>query len=539
MPIKVGHSLGTVMQRFRNLCAFLCVLLALAVAPSWAVEPGAPEKLISQEEALIFGVRLQLDRAPTPSGRIARPNRIALANFYASHNGPLLWVNASGLTERAKRLVREIRRAGEWGLKAADFELPEIKSKAFNTTELVGAELKMSVALIKYAQFARGGRMEPRRLSKDFDRVPAPVQVDALLRELLQSQEPEKVLRRQHPPHREFEQLRLAYLAALKSEAAGDAGSAPASVQQSQLKKPPPKLLTKNRASNRILYNMEMWRWMPRTLGAKYIQANVPEFKIRVIDGGRIAHEERIVVGKVANKTPIFSDELELVVFHPFWNVPDSIKVKEILPSLIRGGNVLEKQNLRMKYRGREINPYAVDWASTDIRKFHVYQPPSRRNALGIVKFLFPNKHAIYFHDTPTKHLFKRKYRAYSHGCMRVRDPLKLAEVLLSADKGWRRSKIDSLVRNGPKNNEIRLGNKIPVHVTYFTARADSNGTVRFLKDIYGHERRIALGLQGKFGASADSETRLSQVRKRTVTADRRSRRKRTDRSWRRRIYGN
>ena len=170
---------------------------------------------------------------------------------------------------------------------------------------------------------------------------------------------------------------------------------------------------------------------------------------------------------------------METVVFRPFWNVPNSIKVKELLPKLLRGGT-LRRQNLKLSLGKREINPASVNWATTDIRRYHVFQPPGRRNALGQVKFLFPNKHAVYFHDTPMKHLFKRQARAFSHGCMRVRHPLKLAEVLLNMDKGWGGKKIKQIVKHGKDDSSVRLSSKLPVHDAYFTAHVDTvNGTFK------------------------------------------------------------
>ena len=178
--------------------------------------------------------------------------------------------------------------------------------------------------------------------------------------------------------------------------------------------------------------------------------------------------------------------------------VPNSIKVKELLPSLLRGGSALRRQGLRVAYGGREIRPGSVDWSRKDIRNFHIFQPPGRRNALGQVKFLFPNKHAVYMHDTPTKHLFRERRRAFSHGCMRVRNPLKFAEVLLKQDRGWNRARIEALAASGPENNRVSLRNSIPVHVTYFTARVSPLGEVALYDDIYGHENRIQAGLDGK-----------------------------------------
>ena len=271
------------MLRFKFV-ASLCVPVILAGYPVRAIEPDAPERLITQTEALNFGVRLWLDRNRTPKDRFARRDRIALASFYATNGRSLLWVTSSGLTDRARRLAKEIRKADQWGLSASDFELPKAGNTVFNNAKLVKTELQMSLALIKYARHARGGRMDPKRISKDFDLTPAPLNVETFFQELLASDDPEQLLRRQHPPHWQFEKLRQAYLAALKSEAAGDSVLATRSIRQSRLKSRRKNITPKGRVSSRILYNMEMWRWMPRALGSKYIQANIPEFKVRVID---------------------------------------------------------------------------------------------------------------------------------------------------------------------------------------------------------------------------------------------------------------
>ena len=152
----------------------------------------------------------------------------------------------------------------------------------------------------------------------------------------------------------------------------------------------------------------------------------------------------------------------------------------------------------RSAYNGREVDPATVDWTTADMRAFHIYQPPGAGNALGQVKFLFPNKHDVYMHDTPTKSLFANPVRAYSHGCMRVRDPLKFAEMLLSEDQGMPMSRIVQLANSGPQNNEIRLKKKVPIHVTYFTAWVDDDGKLKTFADIYGHEPKVHLGLEGK-----------------------------------------
>jgi murein L,D-transpeptidase YcbB/YkuD len=190
---------------------------------------------------------------------------------------------------------------------------------------------------------------------------------------------------------------------------------------------------------------------------------------------------------------------MRTIVLQPRWNVPDSIKIKELLPWLRAGGNPLRRQGLVMERNGRRIDPWNVDWYRADIRNFNVYQPPGPGNALGLVKFLFPNKHAVYLHDTPSKSLFKQSVRTFSHGCMRVHNPIKLAELLLNKDKGWSAGKVDGLIENGPEENEVALSEPIPVHITYFTARAEKDGTIDTFNDVYGHEKRITLALQGRW----------------------------------------
>ena len=186
-----------------------------------------------------------------------------------------------------------------------------------------------------------------------------------------------------------------------------------------------------------ILLNMERWRWLPNDLGSYYVNVNVPEFMLRVVEDGKIVHTTRVVVGKPDKQTPIFSNEMQEVVFNPFWNVPNSIKTEEIRPFLNEEGGwfggggwntaVLERHNLRVNVGGREVDPSRLDWNRIDIRSLNIYQPPGPDNVLGNVKFVFPNKHDVYMHDTPQKSLFAQTVRAESHGCMRVQNPDELA----------------------------------------------------------------------------------------------------------------
>ncbi|MCK9910011.1 L,D-transpeptidase family protein, partial [Microbacteriaceae bacterium K1510] len=164
------------------------------------------------------------------------------------------------------------------------------------------------------------------------------------------------------------------------------------------------------------------------------------------------------------------------------------IKVNELYPSLARGGTYFSRQGLRISKNGRDVDPNSIDWGYTDIRAYDVYQPPGASNVLGELKFNFPNKHTVYMHDTNAKGLFEEVSRPFSHGCMRVRNPRRMAEILLNEDKGWEPQKIADLITNGPPNNEVPIERQIGVHVTYFTAWVDDKGELQTARDVYGHE---------------------------------------------------
>lgn len=259
----------------------------------------------------------------------------------------------------------------------------------------------------------------------------------------------------------------------------------------------------------RIILSMERWRWMPRELGAMYVWDNIPEFQTRVVKGETVIHQEKIIVGKTNTPTPSFSAKMQFVIFHPDWGVPDSIKIKEILPYLRRpaqdsffgfGGGadtrVLQRHNLKVTMNGRPVDASQVDWNAVDVRQFQFTQPPGGTNVLGVVKFRFPNRHDVYMHDTPQRELFQTKVRTYSHGCVRVHNPQRLAEVIL-AEEGMTPSQVEGLIKGGAKT-EVTLKNQIPVHVTYMTAVASADGKVETFSDIYGHDNRLQLALSGK-----------------------------------------
>jgi L,D-transpeptidase YcbB len=256
----------------------------------------------------------------------------------------------------------------------------------------------------------------------------------------------------------------------------------------------------------KILINMERWRWLPHDLGQFYVAVNVPEFVLRVTKEGKVIHTTKVVVGKTDKQTPIFGQDMQEIVFNPYWNVPNSIKTEEIRPYLREEGawlfggggwntSVLERHGLKINYGGREVDPSTLDWNRIDIRALNIYQPPGPDNVLGVVKFVFPNKHDVYMHDTPQRFLFAKPVRAESHGCMRVENPDQLAAVLLKQDQGWSSAKVASAIQ-GSYDQHIALHQKIPVYVQYFTLRVNEDGSISQFNDLYGHDARMSAALK-------------------------------------------
>lgn len=223
-----------------------------------------------------------------------------------------------------------------------------------------------------------------------------------------------------------------------------------------------------------IAVNMERCRWLSPDItdADEYIAVNIPSYKMRYVRDGKTALESNVVVGDEANRTVVFSGKMSYLVFSPYWNVPESIVEKEIMPALDKDSNYLEKHN--MEWNGKRLR-----------------QRPGGDNSLGLVKFMFPNSNNIYLHDTPAKSLFKKDDRALSHGCIRVQKARDLAITILSDDKKWTPEKIDRAMHSG-EEKQYPLKRKIPVYIAYFTATADANGNVKFFDDVYKRDNKLA-----------------------------------------------
>ncbi len=244
-----------------------------------------------------------------------------------------------------------------------------------------------------------------------------------------------------------------------------------------------------------IEINMERRRWMDDDLGRYYILVNVADQELKVVKDGKTVHTALLVVGKPYARTPVFSEKMRYVVLNPYWNVPPNIANNEYLPKLKRDPGVLGREHIRVFSSAGEVDPYAVNWSALSRVPYELRQDSGPKNALGKVKFMFPNRFNVYLHDTPVKSLFNRDLRIFSHGCMRVQNPLDLAELLL-ADQGWSRARIDAAITEGGQRI-INLKTPVPVHVTYLTAWVNKDGAVNFRRDPYKRDDQLAEVLTG------------------------------------------
>ena len=245
--------------------------------------------------------------------------------------------------------------------------------------------------------------------------------------------------------------------------------------------------------------NMERYRWLGNSMQGSYLLANIPEFKLYVIEEDTLAWDMNIIVGKASTGTIIFNDELEQVVFSPYWIVPSSIIRNEIIPAMIKDKSYLQRNNMEVYHlQNRQTIAHAgwdwSQWAKSGF-PYGIRQRPGAGNALGRVKFLFPNQYYIYFHDTPTRDLFSRTQRTFSHGCIRLSEPARLAKYLLRNDSTWNRAAIDSAMYL-QQSTYVQLSTPVPVFITYFTCRADSSGTLYWSSDVYGHDAAIIKALK-------------------------------------------
>ena len=450
-------------------------------APSYELQAAAQGvQSPSQPDSMVQLIRAKLSDADIRKGANA-DDLAALDGFYAARTQGPLWVTEMGFSTKAQAALFEIEKADDWGLDASVFELPAADALPKTSEERAVAEIKLDLAILKYARFARGGRVNPPTVSRLFDQAPPLRDPKTVLADIAGTDAPGQYLRSLHPKHVQFMRLRDALL-----KARGEVGEGVKSAEN-------------QKEIRRLILNMERWRWMPEALGSVYVWNNSPEFMLYVIKNGKQIFADKTLVGMPRYATPVFTADMKTIVFNPDWVAPATVVTEDLLPQLRRGNySILSAHKLQANYQGKPIDPARVNWGRININAYSFTQRAGPDNVLGKVKFLFPNRHTVYLHDTVPAHRkhFKEPTRMLGHECVRMEKPQQFAEVLLAEDKGWTERQVNELWSKG-LNSSVTIGRKIPVHMTYFTAVVNDAGKVSTFADVYGLDRKLAIALFG------------------------------------------
>ena len=259
-----------------------------------------------------------------------------------------------------------------------------------------------------------------------------------------------------------------------------------------------------------IELNMERWRWVPRNIGNRYLIVNIADFKLWVIENRRRVLDMRVVVGRPYRRTPVFSSKMTFMVVNPYWNIPQRLAIKDVLPKIQKNIHYIEQQRIKVfkdwSKNAEEIDPETIDWNKIEPRNltYKLRQEPGPRNVLGRMKFIFPNKFAVYLHDTPKRSLFKENNRDFSSGCIRVEEPISLAVYLLQDDPSWTRERLIEAIENKAPQ-VVGLKRPITVHLQYWTAWVDETGRLNFRNDIYDRDRPLDRALKERLPKAKSS----------------------------------
>ena len=248
---------------------------------------------------------------------------------------------------------------------------------------------------------------------------------------------------------------------------------------------------------DQIRANLERWRWLPEDLGDRHVRVNIADYRLEARAAGRVERIHDVIVGRTYRKTPVFSSEISYVVLNPWWETPPSLARKDKLPTFRKDPASVKRLGFDVIGRdGHLLDPSDIDWSkySVDNFPFRLRQRPGPQNALGQVKLMFPNRHSVYLHDTPSRELFTRTARAFSSGCVRVADVLGLTEWVLQGTADWPRNRIESVVAEG-RETRVNLDAKVPIHILYFTAVSDADGSLRLISDIYQRDALLIAAL--------------------------------------------
>lgn len=524
---------------FSRRCSFLAGAFAAALGVSSFMTTTAP----ASAQSVVSGFAQAVAEAA------ARDSEVAA--FYRANGYRPIWTGQGGEDAlRRQALLKVLERAGDHGLPAYDVD--DLKRRMANIAsmrEMGRVEVELAQLFVSYAQDVNSGVLTPRKVDsgivRDIPRQPG----DVLLAALVKSS-PTAFLKSLPPKHPEYarlmkEKLRLEALLArggwgetvpAKSLKPGQQGGAVVALRNRLIR-----MGYLSRSASRsydgsiqkavqafqqdhgltadgvagagtivqintslekrlaaIVVAMERERWTNITRGKRHVWVNLTDFSAKIVDGGRVSFESRSVIGKNVSdrRSPEFSDEMEHLVINPTWNVPRSIATKEYLPMLKRNRNAVSHLKL-IDSRGRVVNRGAVNFSAYNAKTFPfaIKQPPSSRNALGLVKFMFPNKHNIYLHDTPSKSLFQREVRAFSHGCIRLGSPFEFAYAILSKQSDDPKGEFHRHLKTG-RETRVNLEEKVPVHIVYRTAVAPANGQMQYRRDVYGRDAKVWAALK-------------------------------------------
>jgi murein L,D-transpeptidase YcbB/YkuD len=467
-----------------------------------------------------------------------RKYKAAVEAYYQARSYAPVWIDDGHENKRAKAATAYLGGVDADGLDPADYIVP---SFAGDEAALAEAELKMTAAVLLYSRHASTGRIHYSRVSPDilYNLVtPEPAEV---LGKVVEAKNVGQALDSFEPPHAAYKALKAKLAEARGGRASGRISSGQTlkvgmddprvPTLRSRFGLPEASNTTFDKAladavkdyqkqrnikqtgvfdaatvdalngpgreheADIILANMERWRWIPRDLGKAYVMVNIPEYILRVYDQGSLAWQTRVVVGLGGSKaTPLLTETMKYITINPTWHVPQSIVHHEYLPALAQDPTVLARMGLSVSY-GRDGS-------------VSITQPPGAGNALGRIRFNFPNKFSVYQHDTPDKYMFAHERRAYSHGCMRVQDPDKYAEVLLRIANPHEAPSAERIrAMYGTGERDIQLQYQIPVHLTYQTAYVDGGGHLVIREDIYGRDAKLISLLKSDERRVADQPT--------------------------------
>jgi murein L,D-transpeptidase YcbB/YkuD len=407
--------------------------------------------------------------------------------FYKERAHVPAWVQ-DGKPLKAVDALRVLRTAPDHGLAESDYDIDDIATVLASEDEWeesIGAvaqlDLRITTALLALGHDIAIGRVNPAQLDPRWKKTRKPPDFAGLLA-VAATQDLNAWLPSVQPRHPEYAALQKA-LAALRAQHVDD--------DRVRL----------------LAMNLERWRWMPDDFGSRHILVNIPAFHLAARENGRAVLDMKVVVGEVEaeRRTPIFSGQMATVVFSPYWNVPDSIVEGETAPAFARDPSFLDRNNieiLRQSKRGAEtVDPSSVDWDDeSELKELLFRQRPGPQNALGHVKFLFPNPFHVYLHDTPADALFARSGRALSHGCVRLEQPEALARYVLRDAREWDDERIRAAMDAGVEK-PVALKDKLPVHIVYFTAWPTDEGGFDTWADVYGHDGRQSAAMDAAHSA--------------------------------------